>query len=574
MLQQFLESPLGKSSLITTYTQNDQYYEHPCSGNWFKQFIQECPPTSIPIALTVFFDHFEGTHNASYGAFLVGVLNLQSKVLLSPISKLCVAVIPPQLSIEHVKGILLEDLLQLQTFGLSVTNPQGDQTHYYVKVAFPSGDSKDLNNFIGFSGFNAKHGCRACWVDRDNLQNYEKKFPAKTTSQIVEIYSEVAGLQLMNEQSAAKKLLKQKSLPNVMSSFFLLRGDWCLQSPRDFLHAEILGLLKKELTLIFKEKLSPEAIGKIGSIFQNMIFPKGETNLASKLNKVGCFNGREIRTLATALPFALYNLFSPDEPWFQCFLYHCFYFQLLSQMRILKENRFIIETYIKDHHLLFKQLYPTAFTFTKEKKDGTTAVYSSPFINFHHSIHIFPDMDLWGACQYYSAEPYEHKIKHLKIVTKLTNFKNPSQDIPLADHYKNIEIWQKPYSEKISKLETFWRRNRVFDPLCPFGIKYYHWNSVTLPNSIRLEKEVFVMLSNGLALKILEIWGRKECISADSILLKVLAFSVLQPVSSFPIWEQAQPTQIEVHDITQIEKKVCGWQIDPHLYYFNKFFKL
>jgi hypothetical protein len=477
---QFLLSPLGKTSLITTYTQNDQYYEHPCSGNWFKEFMLECPPDSIPVALTVFFDHFEGTHNASYGAFLVGILNLQSKVLLSPISKLCVAIVPPQLSIEHVKHFLLEDLIQLQNYGLTVKDPQGGiETQYYVKVAFPSGDSKDLNNFIGFSGFNAKHGCRACWVDRDNLQHYEKKFPAKNKTQILEIYSEAADLQQMNEDSAAKKLLKQKSLPSMLSPFFLLKGDWCQQSPRDFLHAEILGLLKKELTLIFKDKLAPEAIGKIGSIFKNMMFPKGETNIASKLNKVGCFNGREIRTLATALPFALYNLFSPTEPWFHCFLIHCFYFQLLSQMRILKEHKSIIEKYIKDHHLLFKELYPNAFTFTKEKKDGTTAVYCSPFINFHHSIHAFSDIDLFGACQYYSAEPYEHKIKHLKIVTKLTNFKNPSQDIPLADYYKNLDIWQKPFGEKISNIKTFWRRNRVFDPLCPFGVKHYHWNSIT-----------------------------------------------------------------------------------------------
>jgi hypothetical protein len=243
-------------------------------------------------------------------------------------------------------------------------------------------------------------------------------------------------------------------------------------------------------------------------------------------------------------------------------------------MKVLKTHKPIIEQYISEHQLLFKELYPGDFTFTKTKKDGSTSIQSSPFINFHHPTHLFEDIHLFGAPQYFSAEPYEHKIKHLKIVTKLTNFKNPSNDIALADFYKNLELWQRPFADLTTKLEVFWRKSRVYDYLCPFGVKYYHWNSVVLTNRVKLEQEAFISLKNGQVIKILELWCLKECISDSSILLKVQLFTDLLPVPFFPIWEQAEPTHISTISILDIEKRICGWEINPTLFYFHKYFKV
>ena len=155
-------------------------------------------------------------------------------------------------------------------------------------------------------------------------------------------------------------MLASKSIPLKSLSFFFrfLKQNWCQLSPRDILHAEQLGLLKKELSHIFKELLEPEAIDKIKSILHQSVFPKGETNLGNKLDKISNFNGREIKTLIYVLPFALFSLNESEELCFKCFMTHCYYYRLLSQSKVKKSEKEFIQGLIEDHHKLYAELYP------------------------------------------------------------------------------------------------------------------------------------------------------------------------------------------------------------------------
>jgi hypothetical protein len=360
LLTFFLESPYGKSALISTYLPDEDYYHHPCAGDWFKQFVQECPSTKIPLALTLFFDHYEGTQNTSYGVYLLGILNLRSEALLSPTSKMCLAVVPPQLDLPQVQEFILEELKELQEYGLFLCNHEGVSTEYYVRIAFAAGDSHDLNNFIGIGSFGSTYGCRSCWVNRKNIQNYTKKFPEKNYDEIRKLYLDISELANNGDLSGAKKLQKEYSLLSPpISSFILLSGNWCKWSPRDILHAELLGLLKKELNNIFKYHLSSSQVEKLVQILSNFKFPRNEQHVVNKINKVSCFNGREIKNMISILPYGLFQIISHDEPWLECFIKHCHYYQLLSQTAIKKTNRLIMEKQISDHHILYKSLYPS-----------------------------------------------------------------------------------------------------------------------------------------------------------------------------------------------------------------------
>jgi hypothetical protein len=347
--------------LITSFIPDEDFYGHPCSASWFKDFCSICPPGKVPLGLVLFFDHYEGSQNTSYGTYLLGVLNLKAEVLLSPISKMCVAVVPYHLDVEISRELILKEIKLLEDNGLAVPNGDKDETFtdFFVRLAYVSGDSKDLNGFIGLGSFNSIHGCRACWVHKDEIKNYWHISDKKTETQIKTFFQQAVEYQNNNEDKLAAALLQQKSIPFQPLSFFFTKfsGNWCKLSPRDILHAELLGLFKKELVHIFRDVLEPEAVEKVIIILQQSVFPKGDTNIGNKLDKIGSFNGREIKSLIYVLPFALFNLHDSNEPWLNCFIKHCHYYRLLTQPKIPKISKILIENLIRDHHMLYAQLY-------------------------------------------------------------------------------------------------------------------------------------------------------------------------------------------------------------------------
>jgi hypothetical protein len=134
-------------------------------------------------------------------------MNLKSTALLSPNTKMTLAVVPYQLDVEITRELVLKELKDLEDTGLTIENADGTNTNFFVRLAFISGDSKDLNGFIGLGNFNSKFGCRTCWVDRDSLQDYEKTFPEKTAMEIISIHADATTFQRMNEPKAVIYLI-------------------------------------------------------------------------------------------------------------------------------------------------------------------------------------------------------------------------------------------------------------------------------------------------------------------------------------------------------------------------------
>ena len=151
-------------------------------------------------------------------------------------------------------------------------------------------------------------------------------------------------------------------------------------------------------------------------------------------------------------------------------------------------------------------------------------------------------MDLFGAPMYFSNEPNEHKIKQLKFISKITNSKNPSNDIPLLDYFRSLEKWNAPLCKTTNILQiVFWRKNRVGDSLLPHWCqKYFIWNSVTLPSTLTISANDFVTLLDGNYALIIEIWAPKNVSDYSSILIKIASFSSPVVVNQFPLWEEAQ----------------------------------
>jgi hypothetical protein len=224
---------------------------------------------------------------------------------------------------------------------------------------------------------------------------------------------------------------------------------------------------------------------------------------------------------------------------------------------------------------LNQNIFLDDFAYQKKKKDGSFSVISSPFINFHLSKHWFEDFEELGASQYFSTEPFEHKIKQLKMVAKLTNSKNPCQDTPLADYYKISEKWKQETILPDYKPSAFWKTTRIRDPLCPFLAKLYAWNTIQLQSGLRLQREDFVELQNKIIIQILDIWGPTVVTSMNEMLIKVLTFKDPSPVPHFPLWSLHKINQIELINPSLIERRVLGVvTADPSVYLFDNDFKI
>jgi hypothetical protein len=186
-------------------------------------------------------------------------------------------------------------------------------------------------------------------------------------------------------------------------------------------------------------------------------------------------------------------------------------------------------------------------------------------------------MELFGATQYFSTEAFEHKIKQLKAVARLTNSHNPCNDIPLADFYKINEKWQITLEPNPQTTEIVgWRSTRVYDPLAPFLSKLYQWNTVTIHSGIRLQKENFVLLKDGRFAIILQIWGPKVVSSITDVYLKVLTFKDSVLVEFYPMWTYGTVDQIQLIHPHDVNKKILGIPVpkSPLLFLFDEDFRV
>jgi hypothetical protein len=240
-----------------------------------------------------------------------------------------------------------------------------------------------------------------------------------------------------------------------------------------------------------------------------------------------------------------------------------------------------MSSYIQVKHIFFISFFDFItsgdFTFKKKKKDGTFSIISSPFINFHSSIHWFEDMDVLGASHFFSTEPYEHKIKILKAVAFLTNGKNPCEGIPLADFYKNLEKWKQPFSFQTTKPGAFSKSNRVYDDDCIWtGKKLYYYNSLKLESGVHVQIDDFVELNNNRYAQIRQFWGPSIVTEVSDVLIKTVTFKNNLNVDIYPMWVSSIPDQIEIISPNQIVKLVLGIPLDDELnsFMFDPTFKM
>jgi hypothetical protein len=568
ILSKFLETPLAQTSIITSSSQieNDpefSFYQHPCSAHWFSHFEQECKThNKLPLALVLFFDPFEAIHNISRGALIIGVMNVKTKVLLSPYTKLPIGLIPNTINLDGVLGYFIEQLVYLEKDGVSIKTNSGVEQHYMVRVAYAAGDSKDLNAFVGIKGANSLFGCRMCWISHNKYTEAPSTAGIKTKDQILNIHRKYHPvLSARGKKGETKAIFHNFSMyADGLSEMFLLNADFMLQSPADILHNEQLGCLADEILHIFEEKIPKKKIPEVFDYFGKIIIPKGSVSLVGRLESMKNFRGNDWHTLACQLPIVLTHLnIGIGTDWYDCFIIHLQYYFILSQKSISKDDLNLFSQLYTQHHNVYKDLYPQDFI---HERNGESV--SSNRINFHLTNHWPVYIQLFGAPMYFSLEVYEHAIKILKKSHKNTNGKNPTEDV--LENFLQLSLGvicdqtYQQFTAKDNLNKVKWPKKQVKDPQIQLGEKLMHWNTLKLHSSEFHSNDTIILKSGQIGI-LKEIWADKLGDFA-SVKLKVQCYDILGVYKNTPVWSELKLTE-KMIIITpyQLKSKIYAWEV-------------
>jgi hypothetical protein len=569
ILVSFLQTPLGQTSIIKSssgYSQDPylQSYHHPCSGEWFQHFEQQCQSEyKLPLALVLFFDPFEAIHSISRGALMIGVLNVKSKVLLSPYTKFPIALVPNNVELDGIIAYFIQQILYLEKDGISIINSSGEEENYMVRIAYAAGDSKDLNGFVGLKGPASLFGCRLCWISHDNYTDAPATAGIKSSSQIMKIHSTIfPSLSTHGLIGKAKKLFHNFSIhAKGLSEMFLIDADFMLQSPADLLHNEELGLLADEILHIFEDHIPKQKIPDVFAYFTKIPVPKCSVSLVGRLEHMKSFRGNDWKTLAFQLPIVLSHLnIGIGSDWYKCFILHLQYYRLLCQKLVSKENLADFQKYFVQHHNLYKDLYPGDFSHLRNNER-----FSSNKINFHLTNHWPIYIQLFGAPLFFSLEVFEHAIKLLKKAHKNTNGKNPTENVPENALQLSLGVVCDQTYEQFSKKELInklkWPKTKVKDPKLHLGEQLFHWNTVKI-NSTQYHLHDTILLQDGQFGVIQGIWA-DNIGDFSSTKIKMLCYYLIGQYKPTPIWDEILLTEKSIL-ITpaQIQSKIYTWSIN------------
>jgi hypothetical protein len=569
ILTKFLETPLGQTSIIHSSSQihhdpNFGFYQHPCSAQWFCHFEKQCElKQKLPLALVLFFDPFEAIHSISRGALMIGVMNVQTKVLLSPYTKFPIALIPHTIELDGVLSHFIRQLLYLEKDGISIQTTAGVSRNYMVQVAYAAGDSKDLNQFVGLKGANSLHGCRMCWISHDNYTEAPSTAAIKTKDQIVKIISTFyPDLSVYGKKGETQAIFHEFSLhPQGMSQMFLLEADFMLQSPADILHNEELGLLADEMLHIFEEKIPKNKIHEVFNQFSKIPVPKGSASLVGRLEHMKTYRGNDWHTLACQLPIVLTQLnIGIGTDWYQSLILHLQYYQILSQKLISKEDLDNFSTLYVQHHNIYKDLYPQDFVHQRNNQ-----TVSSNRINFHLTNHWPIYIQLFGSPMYFSLEVFEHAIKMLKKSHKNTNGKNPTEDV--IDNFLQLSlgiICDQTYDQFTAKAnikKVKWPKKKVKDSKLMLGEQLLHWNTLKLHSS-QFHVSDTILLDDGTIGVLNGIWADPSGDFA-STKLKIQIYNILGKFRNTPLWDELELSdKFIITTPSQLKAKIYCWKIN------------
>ena len=416
--------------LITKVTiVNNHMIQDFTTQRWFKEFIVRTPDGFTPIALAIYYDHWNIAQHKSIEGLYFSIINTPPKMYMKPDNKFVLALVPTGVDVQYILDLTLEGVkhpckevkIVETTFRL------------YTEIAEIVGDIPRLAELCFQKQHNANSPCRQCKIPKEQLFLFEQKWKKKTMQElknILEEYLPIIYSEVHGQKGFAQNVLREHGLKESDRLSFwmeLENFDSCRQSLTCLMHNEELGLFALEMShfmqhigdhnteILFNRLIEMPKIPGIPAVKKHWI--KNFGNLLAK----------EIIAICKRLFFCLKNLCDKcsSKQCTKSLKLHVLYLTILSQPSLHESLLDPLHDLIVKHHKNFVALY------YKENM--------GQFLNIHLGLHWKKVIKEFEMPIFFSTMHYEPKHKKLKFIkTKQTNNHDHSHDILKQEQNKQI----------------------------------------------------------------------------------------------------------------------------------------
>ncbi|KAJ8037460.1 hypothetical protein HOLleu_18274 [Holothuria leucospilota] len=385
-----------------------------CDGTFYRDGFCEEGRLVLPILL--YCDDFEttnplgsrkGLHKlcAFYMSFLCIPRKHQSRLSNILLVALAKSIDVTKYSIDTVLGVIVKDLQNIYSEGIAINSPGEYVGLVHPKLFQVTGDNLGLHSMLGFAcGFTANFPCRICKYHRIDCQKQEEENinmirPRQNFTQDVEIDD------LSETGVARSSILNELSYYHVVENLAL-----------DYMHDLLEGVVPMEVKMVLKALIDLHMFSLLELNSRISSFSYGFTekqNCPTQYTMHGLSNPKgssgqkaaQMQCLLLNLPLIIGDKVDENSDYCELILILIDIYKLITAPSISLKATFMLKAIIKDHHCMFKELFP-AMTLTPKH---------------HHLAHYPRAIRLLGPLSQYSAMRFEGKHKTLKCFAKNAN---------------------------------------------------------------------------------------------------------------------------------------------------------
>jgi hypothetical protein len=118
--------------LVTVPSAAHQVVGDVTTGKWFKNFVGRCPTDRIPIAVDIYYDHWQVSDSTKLGGLYMAISNTSPHFLMQPNNKFVLALIPDNVDLQSVLFKVLYDFLSHN--GLFEVELDGVLYKFYMEI--------------------------------------------------------------------------------------------------------------------------------------------------------------------------------------------------------------------------------------------------------------------------------------------------------------------------------------------------------------------------------------------------------------------------------------------------------
>ena len=424
LIQAYLQQP-GMMTAILSYQKegSENVLESYRDGKFYKEVFAEGNKQIVPIIL--YCDEFEtanplGSRRGQHKmyAFYMQILSIPKKLKSSLQNILLVALAKSKLvskyGIDAIIKVLVEDFEKMYTDGIHISRPGEFEGLVTPKLFQICGDNLGIHHLLGYVlGFTANFPCRECKAPKQVCQEQEEEEEGLLRNR--ENFEQ--DLELENLSATG---ISRNSILNELSYYHVIQ-NFAYDTMHDFLE----GVIPREVKLVMKSLIDAgyftlEVLNSRISAFsfgfvdkQNQPTPITPQSLDKPKGSSGQ-TAAQMQCLFLYLPLLIGDKLDRDEgseEW-ELILILLDIYKLVTAPCISLEATFFLKARIKEHHSLFKEVFPDTPLTPKQ----------------HHLIHYPRAIRMLGPLSAYSSIRFEGKHKPLKAYAKN------------ASNYKKVEL--------------------------------------------------------------------------------------------------------------------------------------